>query len=153
MKKRTTLAKAVSVVLVLLWSATAAAQFSKAEDAVDYRQAAFTLMVAHFGRMQPIVKGQAAYDPVAIKTNVDLLMTLSTLPWAAFAAGTQGGNARPEIWSEASDFKQKQDQFQDKMRKLSAAANAGELDQLRVAFGEVGASCKACHDGYRKKKK
>ncbi|MNV53325.1 Cytochrome c' [compost metagenome] len=81
-----------------------------------------------------------------------MLKTLSALPWAAFGPGTEGGDARPEIWSDAAGFKQKQQAFQDNIVKLSAAADAGDLDKLRAAFGDVGASCKACHDSYRKKK-
>ena len=44
------------------------------------------------------------------------------------------------------------DNYQANLAKLSAAADAGDLDKLRVAFGETGASCKACHDSYRAKK-
>ena len=64
-----------------------------------------------------------------------------------------GRRRRPSrIWSDAAGFKQKQQAFQDNIVKLSAAADAGDLDKLRAAFGDVGASCKACHDSYRKKK-
>jgi cytochrome c556 len=35
--------------------------------------------------------------------------------------------------------------------KLDAAAKTGNVDQIKVAFGAVGQSCKACHDAYRAK--
>ena len=89
-------------------------------------------MASHFGRMTPVIKGQAPYDAAQIKANVEVLKTLSALPWTAFGAGTEGGDARPEIWSDAAGFKQKQQAFQDNIVKLSAAADAGDLDKLRA---------------------
>jgi len=152
MKKLSTLAAIACVTLAPLWSTPAAAQFAKAEDAIKYRQSAFTLMSSHFGRMQPVVKGQAPFDAAQIKANVEVLKTLSALPWAGFGPGSEGGAALPKVWSDAEGFKQKREQLAEGIAKLSAAADAGDLDKLRVAFGDVGASCKACHDSFRKKK-
>lgn len=33
--------------------------------------------------------------------------------------------------------------------KLEAATKTGNLDAIKVAFGAVGGSCKACHDAFR----
>lgn len=152
MKSFSALTIAACTIAMSSWSAPAAAQFAKPADAVKYRQAALTLMASHFGRMQPVLRGQAPYDAEAIQANVKLLSTLSELPWAAFGPGTEGGGARPEIWSDASGFAQKRDAFQENLGKLRAAADAGDLDKVRAAFGNVGASCKSCHDSYRAKK-
>lgn len=135
-----------------VFSGSVQAQFAKPEDAVKYRQSALQLMASHFGRMQPVVRGQAPYDKAAIKANVDLLKTISALPWAAFGPGMTGGNAKPEVWSDAAGFQKAVDQYQASVAKLSAAADAGDLDKLRAAFGDTGASCKACHDSYRVKR-
>ncbi len=136
-----------------LWVGSVHAQFAKPEDAVKYRQSALQLIASHFGRMQPVVKGQVPYDAAAIKANVELLKTLSTLPWAGFVEGSQAGtSAKPEIWTDAAGFKAAQAKFEGAVDKLSVAANAGDLDRVRAAFGDVGASCKACHDSYRVKK-
>ena len=151
MKKITMFALGLAIALPI-FSGSAQAQFAKAEDAVKYRQSAFQLMSSHFGRMQPVVRGQVPYDKAAIKANVDLLKTLSALPGAAFGPGMTGGAAKPEVWSDSTGFKQAMENYQASLAKLSAAADAGDLDKLRVAFGETGASCKACHDSYRAKK-
>lgn len=136
-----------------LWMSSASAQFAKPEDAIKYRQSAFVVMASQFGRMQSTVKGQVPYDAAAIKANVALVKTLSTLPWGAFGPGTQGKSAaKPEIWSDAAGFKAAQTKFEGAVVKLSAASDSGDLDKLRAAFGDVGASCKACHDSYRVKK-
>ena len=152
MKQFPLLAAAACAIAVSVWSAPAQAQFAKPESAIKYRQAALTLMASHFGRMQPVVKGQAPYDAEQIKANVQLLNTLAALPWAGFGPGTEGGEARPEIWSDAAGFKQKQDALLENMAKLQVAADSGDLNKVRAAFGDVGASCKSCHDSYRQKK-
>lgn len=136
-----------------LWAGSAQAQFAKPEDAIKYRQSALQLIASHFGRMQPVMKGQAPYDAAAIKANVELLKTLSVLPWAGFVEGSQAGTgAKSEVWSDAAGFKAAQSKFEGAVDKLAVAANSGDLDRVRVAFGDVGASCKACHDSYRVKK-
>jgi len=152
MKQFPLLAFAACVSVTSLWPAAAHAQFAKPADAIKYRQSALALMGSHFGRMQPVIKGQAPYDAEQIKANVQILNTLAALPWAAFGPGTEGGDARPEVWSDAAGFQQKRERFAENMTKLTAAADSGDLDKLRAAFGDVGASCKACHDSYRKKK-
>lgn len=90
MKSFSALTIAACTIAMSSWSAPAAAQFAKPADAVKYRQAALTLMASHFGRMQPVLRGQAPYDAEAIQANVKLLSTLSELPWAAFGPGTEG---------------------------------------------------------------
>src|SRR6478752_857927 len=112
MKKLSTLAALACMTVGPLLATSASAQFAKPEDAVKYRQSALTLMASHFGRMTPVVKGQAPYDAAQIKANVEVLKTLSALPWTAFGPGTEGGDARPEIWSDTAGFKQKQQAFQ-----------------------------------------
>lgn len=136
-----------------LWAGSAHAQFAKPEDAVKYRQSAFTLMGSHMGRMQPVIKGQAPYDAAAIKANVAILKTLSGLPWAGFTADSKSvsSSAKPDVWSDAAGFKAAQDKFNGAMTKLVAAADSGDLEKLRAAYGDVGASCKACHDTFRAK--
>lgn len=153
MKKLSLIALTFSL-LGALWTGSALAQFAKPEDAVKYRQSALTLVGSHFGRMQPVIKGQAPYDAQAIKANVALLQTLSTLPWAAFTPDslTPNSSAKPEVWSDAAGFKAAQVKFNEAITRLSAAANSADLDKVRTAFGDVGSSCKACHDSYRVKK-
>jgi adenylosuccinate lyase len=141
---------AVGLTLVALAavSPVSHAQFAKPEDAVKYREAAMTLIASHFGRLAAAARGQG--DPAQVKSNAQLLQTLAALPWPAYGAGTEGGSSKPEIWSDAAGFKQKQDDFVGKVAVLSAAADTGDLAKLREAVGAVGASCKACHDAYRK---
>ena len=129
------------------------AQFKNAEETIQYRQAVFKVMGQHFSRVGAMVNGRVPFDAQKAKEDVAVVMTLSQLPWAAFAAGTDKGDtkAKSEIWAETAKFKAASDKLMADVTKLDAAAKTGSLDQIKVAFGGVGQSCKACHDAYRAK--
>jgi cytochrome c556 len=130
----------------------AQAQFAKPEDAIKYRKASYTVMAAHFGRLGAMANGRVPYDAKVAAENVEIVATLSKLPWAAFGEGTDKGDtrAKPEIWKESAKFKEASDKMQADIAKLTVAAKAGNLDALKAAFGPAAASCKACHDSFRK---
>ena len=138
--------------MVLTLALPAQAQFAKPEDAIKYRKASFTVMSAHFGRLGAMANGRVPYDAKAAADNADTVSALAKLPWAAFGEGTDKGEtrAKPEIWKESAKFKEASDKMQAEIVKLNVAAKAGNLDALKAAFGPAGASCKACHDNFRK---
>jgi cytochrome c556 len=139
--------------LALVTALPASAQFQKPEDAVKYRQSAFTLMGNHFGRIGAMANGRVPFDAAAAQANADIVVAMSKLPYAAFGDGTDKvGNTRalPEVWSKRADFEAGAKKMQDEVVKVQTAAKAGNLDQLKAAFGEAGKACKACHDNYRK---
>jgi len=144
--------RCASAMLLLAMGLPAQAQFAKPEDAIKYRKASFTVMAAHFGRLGAMANGRAPYDAKAASDNADVVATLSKLPWAAFGEGTDKGDtrAKPEIWKEAAKYKETADKMQAEIVKLNTAAKAGNIDALKVAFGPAAASCKACHDNFRK---
>ena len=141
-----------SALLLLAMGLPAQAQFAKPEDAIKYRKASFTVMAAHFGRLGAMANGRAPYDAKAAADNADVVATLAKLPWAAFGEGTDKGDtrAKPEIWKEAAKYKEAADKMQAEIGKLNTAAKAGNIDALKAAFGPAAASCKACHDNFRK---
>lgn len=130
----------------------AAAQFAKPEDAIKYRQSAMFLQAAHLGRLGAMANGRVPFDAKVAAENAAVLEAVSKLPFSAFIDGTDKGNtrAKPEIWSERDKFNAAASKMQDEVAKLSAAAKAGNLDQIKAAVGAVGQSCKACHDSYQK---
>jgi cytochrome c556 len=141
-----------SALLMLAMGLPAQAQFAKPEDAIKYRKASFTVMAAHFGRLGAMANGRAPYDAKSAADNADVVATLSKLPWGAFGEGTDKGDtrAKPEIWKEAAKYKEAADKMQAEIVKLNTAAKAGNIDALKAAFGPAAASCKACHDNFRK---
>jgi cytochrome c556 len=132
-----------------LLAAPAAARFAKTEDAIDYRQSAFTIMSNHMGRLAAMAKGELPYDAAQAQRSAELIDTVSRLPWEAFVPDSKGGksNVKGDPWANAADFKALQQRLAGETAKLPEAA--GSLETLRKQVGATGAACKACHDKFR----
>jgi cytochrome c556 len=137
--------------IILITASPAFAQFQKAEDAIKYRQSAFSLIGTHFSRIGAVVKGEVPYTKEDVARNAAILATLSALPWQAFGAGTEGGKAQPAIWTEGNKFKAGSEKMQAAITELNQAAQSGNLESIKKAFSATGQTCKACHDDFRKK--
>ncbi|MEI7531950.1 MAG: cytochrome c [Betaproteobacteria bacterium] len=142
--------KAVALFATVTLPILSQAQFAKSEDAIKYRKAALTVMSTHFGRIGAVVKG-APYNKDAVASDANIVAMLSTLPWQGFGPGHEGGNALPEVWSNADKFKSNADKLQETTAALKVAANSGDLEAIKKAFGATGQACKGCHDDFRKK--
>jgi cytochrome c556 len=70
-----------------------------------------------------------------------------------FPAGTgpdvANTGAKMEIWQKPQDFSGKLHNFQVAARALDAAAKAGDFNAIKARYGDIGGTCKACHDSYR----
>lgn len=144
---------AAAAVLAALMPFAAQAQFAKPEDAIKYRQSSFSLIGAHFGRIGAMVNGRIPYDAKIAGENAALLATLSKLPGAAFPAGSEAGGTPPtrakaEIWKDTAKFQAAYDKMVTEIGKLPAAA--GDAGTLKTAFGAAAATCKGCHDDFRR---
>lgn len=149
MKRSTVAALAVLAATVSL---PAAAQFQKPEDAVKYRQSGMFVMANHFGRIGAMVNGRAPYDAAVATQNAEIVATMSRLPFAGFVEGTastEKGKANAAVWSKRAEFDTGAKKMQDEIAKLVAASKTNNLDNLKAAFGEVGKTCKGCHDNFR----
>ena len=135
----------------LLLSGIAYAQFKKPEDAIKYRQSTFTVMANSFGKIGAVVKGEAPFNKDEVAKNAAVVATLSTLPWQAFGPGTEGGNALPGVWSDNAKFKTAGEKMQIAVANLNIAAQSGDQEAIKKAFGAAGATCKGCHDDFKKK--
>jgi cytochrome c556 len=142
---------AVLAPTLLALTATAFAQFKKPEDAIKYRQSAFTVMANSFGKIGAVVKGEAPFNKDEVAKNAAVVSTLSSLPWQAFGPGTEGGNALPGVWSDNAKFKSASEKMQLAVASLNTAAQSGDQEAIKKAFGAAGATCKGCHDDFKKK--
>ena len=132
-------------------AAPASAQFAKPEDAVKYRQSAMFIMAQHFGRVGAMANGRVPFDGKAAADNAEVVAEMAKLPWPGFGPGTDklSQKAKAEIWTEPAKFKEGGDKLVAASNQLLAAAKTNNLDNLKKAFGDAAATCKACHDNYR----
>ena len=137
--------------VLLLSAGSVHAQFQKSEDAIKYRQSVMTVMANSFTKIGAVVKGETPYNKDEVAKNAAVVAMLSTLPWQGFGPGTEGGKAKEEIWSESAKFKAAQDKLQLATANLNTAAQSGDLESIKKAFGATGQTCKGCHDDFKKK--
>ena len=142
----------MAAVIALACALPAQAQFAKPEDAVKYRKNSLFVMQQHWARVGAMATGKVPFDAKQAQDNMEIVSTLAKLPWAAFGEGTDKGDtrAKPEIWKESAKYKEAADKMQAELSKVAVAAKAGNVDALKSAFGPASATCKGCHDTFRK---
>lgn len=57
--------------------------------------------------------------------------------------------AKPAIWQNSQDFTAKTADFQKAAQAFSTAAAGSDVNAIKTAFGNLGNSCKACHEKYK----
>ena len=89
----------------------------------------------------------------AIRTSAATINRLARQSARWFPPGT-GPNvgktrAKAEIWRKPRDFAAKDKAFQEAARAFKAAADSGDVDEIRGEATDLDKACKACHDPYR----
>lgn len=140
-------------VTALLVSAVVFAQ-AKPEQQIEYRQSAMTVTARSVGALSAMAKGDVVFNKDVALRHAEVIANLSDLPLqaGAFGPGTDKGaphKADPRVWSEPEKFKAAYDKFAVATKVLPAAA--ADQKALQVALGDLGKTCKGCHDDYRMK--
>lgn len=94
-------------------------------------------------------------DVAAIQAAVASLQSESEgmETWFPEGTGPESGvktDALLVIWETRADFDQKIANFHIAAGELAVAAEGGDIEAIRTAFGNTGGTCKSCHDTYRK---
>lgn len=144
---------ALIVTLSLLGSnAWAATADERAQAAAETRQGLLKVVVSYFGPIVGMARQQIPYDGDLVKTNAGKIAVLAPMIPDVFRADTRGRDldteALDKIWDNTEDFAAKAATVAERAQALADAATQGQ-DVAMKAFGELGASCKACHDNYR----
>jgi len=142
----------IITIVGFLFFGLAYAQFAKPKDAIEYRQSVMTIIGHHIGQMGAVVTGKKPYESQEFSHNATIVEMLSTLPWQAFMTpGTDKGKTalRSSAFREKDKFMAKAKTLEAEIRKLVKAADEDDFNAVKAQFGEVGKSCKSCHDDYR----
>ncbi|MBL4817493.1 cytochrome c [Shewanella sp.] len=136
----------------ILSTGVQASNFKEADDAIHYRQSAFSLMAHNFGDMGAMLKGKKPFDSEIFAMRAQNVAALSKLPLEGFIPGSDQGEteALAKIWTEKSDFDAKMKTLQDNAAALLLASASDDKKLLKQSFMQVAKSCKGCHDVYKK---
>ena len=119
----------------------------------EERTTAFKTMMPEYSSMGKMVKGDETYNVDQFKAAAATFSENARKPFDHFASDPQGnGDSLPSVWEKPAEFNAERDKFLAAVDDLNAKAQAGNLEEIKVAYGNVGASCKSCHDAFRKPK-
>jgi cytochrome c556 len=143
-------------VCVLLSVVSLTACFEPAKDThpnqvLTKRKALFKQFTRTLEPIGLVTSGRKDYNKEEFLADVQDLEKLSTKPWAYFPpdGNYPPTHAKAAVWSQPAEFKRAQDQYVETVQQLLKAAQAGDLDRIKVATNNVVSSCKACHRDFR----
>ncbi|MET0014296.1 MAG: cytochrome c [Sedimenticola sp.] len=142
---------AVAAIIPLLLTAQSAVADSHSK-AVEYRQAVMTAYGWNLKPMGAMVSNKAPYEAGKFKRHAMDLATAARLDLlGGFPEDSEheDSDVKSEIWLDWENFEEKYRNFQEKAMALKTAAESGDLEKIRPAFGATAKSCKDCHKAFR----
>ena len=119
---------------------------------MEDRQAAMKQVAQSMKEASAFTSAQTPFDAAKAKASMGQISDAARKLKGLYPAGSgtdPKSAADPKVWENKADF----DKRLAEMGTLAAAAGkSADQAAFKTAFGEVGASCKSCHDIYRKKK-
>jgi cytochrome c556 len=142
----------ITIAAVLALSACSEAQDTHPNQPVTKRQAVFKQFTRTLEPMGMVARDRKVYNAVEFKASALELEKLATQPWTHFTPDSNypPTRAKPAVWAQAAEFTRAQQDFQTKVGQLARAAEGDSLEVIRAAVLDVQASCKTCHDQFRK---
>ena len=149
---RNAFAAASAFAVVAVFSATVVAQDMRPDRAIKYRQGIMQAQGWQMGVLSRMAKGEIPYNKDQAVRAATFVNELSKMSWEGFVPVSDSGNtkARPDVWKDKAKFDRLAQEMQSETPKLVAAANSGDVAQLRAAVGAVGKACNNCHDDFQK---
>lgn len=146
--------KQIMIAGLMLGMAAGAFAQAKPEDVIRYRQSVMNVRGHVLGPLVAMAQGKIPYNAAVVAKNAQILEVLAELGWDAFPPGTDKGaptKADPKIWMESAKFKEAAEREQEMVTKLGQTLKVGDEKAVKAAIGEVGKTCKSCHDDFRTK--
>ena len=150
-----------SVIATLVGGALLASSLSVAavEPAkqIELRQAGFSYMAWNMGKLKAqVIDGSVEYNQQQVEAAANTIAAIANSGIGAlFGPGTEQNigdvhtKVDPALFENMQDVAQLAGNMGTAANTLAEKAAAGDQSEIRVAFGEVGKTCKACHDEYK----
>lgn len=130
--------------------ASVSAHADATNPAVIKRMDAMKAIGGSMKTLSGMAKGEMDFDAAKANTAVAAIVEKGMMVPALFEANEAdpATEALPAIWEKWDDFVKSADNM------VMAAKAVGEITEqgaIGAALGQIGGTCKACHDDYRKK--
>ncbi|MCL2636422.1 MAG: cytochrome c [Betaproteobacteria bacterium] len=148
--------KKVMLALLGITLAGSAAAQMKPEDAIKYRQSAYSTMSWSMGRIKANIEGTFNKDEVIKAANVIQSVANSGMG-ALYLPGTDKGKGwvetrvKPELFAAANKDKvgKVATDFNREANEMAKVAASGDATAVKAQFDKLGGTCKGCHDEFR----
>ncbi len=145
--------KSTLIVAAALMVAPLGALFAEGSDIYKVRHDGYHDLGDAFKTLRDEVR-ESSPNAAKIKTATAVVadVAVKQYDWFPAGSGPKPGvktRAKAEIWSKPSEFAAAQKLFADAAAKLNKAATAGDIAAVKAQFGDVGKTCKNCHDNFR----
>ena len=121
--------------------------------AIEDRQAAMKNVGKAMGALAAIAKKEAPFDAAVVKASGDAITQNVKAAKDLFPEGSASGSvetwAKAEIWQNKDDFLAKSDKAVEAATAMAAVTEEAAFGE---ALGNLGGTCKACHQDYRRPK-
>lgn len=126
-------------------------------EAIKHRQAGYSFMSWNMGKIKAqVVDGSVPFDAAQVAAAANVIAAIANSgmgalypPGSAVGTGYNPTRLKPEFFDRLDEVGPIAQKFNMAANKLAEVAATGDKDAIKVAFGDVGKSCKGCHDEFR----
>jgi len=147
----------IAALALTLPIATSTALADPLKDTIEARQGFYKLLGANMGVFAGMAKGEIEYDAAAAQTAADNIAALTNynmthlyMPGTSADDYPDDSRALAKIWDDFEGVGEKGAAFVKAAMNMQAEAGKGKAE-MGAALGQLGGSCKGCHDTYRAK--
>jgi cytochrome c556 len=145
---------AIGVALLGVGAAFTADAQMKPNDAITFRQSGYKFMAWNMGRIKMNLSGQYNKDEVVQAATVIQAIANSGMgklyvPGSDKGKGCKPTEVKPELFTDKEGVGKVAKAFNEAANEMAKVAATGDAAAVKVQFGKLGESCKACHDKYR----
>jgi cytochrome c556 len=143
----------VTALALVVLSGTAIAQ-TKPEDAIRFRQSGYTFMAWNMGNIKRNIEGEYNKDQVVAAANVIAAIANSGMG-RLYPPGTDKGmgwhetKVKPELFTDKEGVGKVGKAFNEAANEMAKVAATGDAAAVKTAFGELGKTCKGCHEKFK----
>jgi cytochrome c556 len=145
MKRVFPVPRVLPMLVLALMPAVAAADD---QDSIDYRKHIMQTLHAQTSALGMIMSGAIPDDNVI--AHIDTLAITAATALKSFEPKVEGGDAKPEVWTNWDDFAARMNDFAAKTAQMAKTAHEQGKDEALLQAVDA-LSCKGCHDDYNTK--
>lgn len=149
---------AIATLALGLSTATLAQSIGKPEDQIRWRQSVMQTQAWSMGRIKANIEG--TFDKSQVVQAANTIQALANSgSGILFQPGTDTGkgwhdtNLKPELFTNSAKLKEVGAAYNKEANEMAKVAASGDAAAVKAQFGNLGKSCKGCHDEFRKEER